>query len=98
MSIFIQLNLRNVLYVINSLSCSCKISLPRTLQLSFYAVLFIRDLAPPGATVFPCAFAHNQGARAGNDVRASAFFRFSVGCRSPPVLVIIQTLSLRAST
>jgi len=56
------------------------------LQLSFYAVWFIHDLAPPGAALFSCAFVRNQGARAGNYVRASAFFRFSVGCRSPPVL------------
>ena len=60
------------------------------LQLSFYAVWFIRDLAPPGTVSVTRVFARTQGARSGHHACSSALC-FSVGCRSPPVLVWFTT-------
>ena len=61
------------------------------LQLSFYAVWFIRDLAPPGTVFVTHVFTRTQGARSGHHACSSAFLRFPVGCRSPPVLVWFTT-------
>jgi len=61
------------------------------LQLSFYTVWFIRDLAPPGTVLAIRVFTRTRGARSGHHACSSAFLRFSVGCRSPPVLVWFTT-------